>query len=314
MSYKRIDQIKVGEITDGYYLVKSVEIKSTTSNKKYLDFFLCDSSGEINAKLWDYDQADNPFKSNTIIKVRGTIKEWNGKKQFNIERARPASDEDNVKIEDFVPTAPYDSVTLFDQLQSYIEKIDLEDLRTIVSRIIELYKEKIQYYPAAQKNHHSVRSGWLYHVVTMLQTGEKITEVYSFLNRDLLFAGIILHDISKLDEMDANELGFVTAYTVEGQLLGHILQGVKLVDRVARELGSDAEVSLLLQHLIASHHYTVEWGSPKSPMIPEGEILHYLDIIDAHMYDMKTVLDETSAGQITDKVWVLGRRLYRSKQ
>jgi 3'-5' exoribonuclease len=112
--------------------------------------------------------------------------------------------------------------------------------------------------------------------------------------------------------MAAGELGIVSEYTTEGELLGHIVQGVKMVDRAAREVGADTEVSLLLQHMILSHHYEPEFGSPKRPMIPEAEVLHYLDIIDARMYDMGKVLSHVEAGSFSDKVWLLhNRKLYK---
>jgi 3'-5' exoribonuclease len=113
--------------------------------------------------------------------------------------------------------------------------------------------------------------------------------------------------------MNASELGIVSEYTVEGELLGHIIQGIKMIDQTAVEVGADPEVSLLLQHMVLSHHYEPEFGSPKRPMIPEAEILHYLDIMDARMYDMGRALEKIEDGHFSDKVWLLNnRKLYKS--
>jgi 3'-5' exoribonuclease len=113
--------------------------------------------------------------------------------------------------------------------------------------------------------------------------------------------------------MNASELGIVSEYTVEGEMLGHIIQGIKMVDQTATALGADPEVSLLLQHMILSHHYEPDFGSPKRPMIPEAEILHYLDIIDARMYDMQRVLGSVEDGKLSEKVWLLNnRKLYKT--
>jgi len=143
--------------------------------------------------------------------------------------------------------------------------------------------------------------------------GEKVSEIYVGLNKDLLFAGVILHDIAKTAEMNASELGIVSEYTVEGELLGHIIQGIKMIDQTATQIGADPEISLLLQHMILSHHYEPEYGSPKRPMIPEAEILHHLDMIDARMFDMQKVLGNVEEGKLSEKVWLLNnRKLYKS--
>ena len=196
---------------------------------------------------------------------------------------------------------------MFELVEAYIEKIANKDIKMIVQVIMEENKEKILYYPAAKTNHHAIRSGLLYHIVRMLELAEKLSEIYPFVNRDLLFAGVILHDIAKIDEMDANPLGMVKDYTAEGQLLGHIVQGIKRVAQVGEQVGADEEISILLQHMILSHHYEPEFGSPKKPMIPEAELLHYIDIIDARMYDMENALMKIEPKQFTERIWVLER-------
>jgi 3'-5' exoribonuclease len=148
----------------------------------------------------------------------------------------------------------------------------------------------------------------------MLRSGDALCEVYKNVNRDLVFAGVILHDMEKINEMSATEAGVVEDYTMEGQLLGHIIMGIKKIDQIGRELGIDPELSLLVQHMILSHHYEPEFGSPKKPMIPEGEMLHYLDMLDARMYDMNKVLKDQPEETFTDPVFVLDRRrMYKSK-
>jgi len=147
----------------------------------------------------------------------------------------------------------------------------------------------------------------------MLLTGDQISLIYNNLNRDLLFAGIILHDIAKLDEMDASILGIVSDYTPEGNLLGHIIQGIKQIDRAAEQVGADKETAVLLEHMLLSHHYHPEFGSPKKPMFPEAELLHYIDMIDARMYTMEQVLQNTETGGFSERVWELeNRNLYRA--
>jgi 3'-5' exoribonuclease len=203
---------------------------------------------------------------------------------------------------------------MYEEMLKYILKIENEDIRKIVETIIDEKGEKIMHYPAAKKNHHAVRSGLLYHTTTMLRAGEKLSEIYTFINTDLLYGGIILHDMAKVDEMDASELGIVSDYTVEGQLLGHIIEGIKRIELAAEKIGADKEVTMLLQHMILSHHYEAEYGSPKKPMIPEAQLLHYLDILDASLYDMNKALGETKEGEFSSSIYSLDkRRIYKTK-
>ena len=314
MAEKKINECKIGENIQGFFLIKEALCKISSNNKKYLDLYLCDNTGEINAKIWDCtDEQELAFKQGEVIKTKGTVIQWQGKSQLNIEKIRAAKDDDDLTMSDFIQSAPYAAEEMLEELFVFIEKIKNKDMKQIVTRIIEETKEKLLIQPAAMKNHHSIRSGLLYHIVTMLKVGENLSAIYPLVNKDLLFAGIILHDISKIDEMECNEIGLISDYTFEGQLLGHIIQGIKRIERVAREIKADNEISVLLQHMVLSHHYEPEFGSPKRPMIPEAELLHYIDIIDARMFDMEKVLNATDTEGFSEKVWVLNnRKLYKA--
>lgn len=311
---KKIVEFQNGDFIEGFFLIKSLEVKTSSNNKSYLDFILTDKTGEINGKLWDCTKEDeNIYKQNQLIKIRGNVTEWQGKLQLRIARIRLVREEDNINIDDYVLSAPEEPQFMLDAILNYIDKIKNEDINKIVSYIINENRQKLLFYPAAKTNHHAVRSGLLYHILTMLRSAEKLSEVYTHLNTDLLFAGVILHDIAKLDEMEANELGIVSEYTSEGQLLGHIIQGVKKIDKIANELKVNREISMLLQHMVLSHHYEPEFGSPKRPMIPEAELLHYLDVIDSRMFDMQKALEGTKPGDFSEKIWVLhNRKVYNA--
>lgn len=314
MEARKINEFEAGIRIEGFFMIKTVDFKTTNSNnKKYLDFVLCDKTGEINAKLWELSEGEEEqYKNNTIIKIRGTVLSWQNNLQLKIEKLRNTEASDEVKVEDFVPTAPFPSEEMFQKIKGYINNMANEDIKNIVNIIFEQNRDKLNYYPAAKKNHHAIRSGLLYHIMTMLKAGEKLCEVYDFLNKDLLFAGVILHDMAKLYEMEANDLGIVNEYTIEGQLLGHITQGIKNIELVAESIGADKEVTMLLQHMVLSHHYEPEYGSPVKPMIAEAEMLHYLDIIDARMYDIKKVTGDTKVGDFSERLWSLdNRRIYK---
>ena len=302
---KRISEIKKGDRVEIFCVIKTVDskISNNSNSNKYLDFNLGDASGDINAKLWECnEELENKFKQNILVKIKGTVNEWRGKLQLKIEMIRLAEESDEVKISDYVAVAPYSPEKMYDDILDYLSKIKNTDIQNIVTNILSDNEEKLMHYPAAKSNHHAIRSGLLYHTTTMLKAGEKLSEIYTFLNTDLLFAGIILHDIGKIYEMDASELGIVSSYTVEGQLLGHIVQGIKMIETASIEVKADREVSMLLQHMVLSHHYEAEYGSPKKPMIPEAEMLHHLDIIDARMYDMNKALGDTQQGNFSERI------------
>ena len=312
---KQISDFIVGEMAQGFFLIREVESRTASNNKKYLDFTLADKTSEINAKLWHCTEKDEEkYIENKLVKVRGNVTKWQGRLQFIIEKIRLNTAEDNLKVENFVPTAPYPGEDMYDELLEYAEKIVDSEIKMLVDIFLEENKEELIYYPAAQKNHHSHRSGLLYHITSMLKAGEALSSIYDFINKDLLYAGIILHDIAKIFEMDSSELGIVSEYTTEGNLIGHIVQGVKIIDKTAREIGMNEETSIVLQHMILSHHNEPEYGSPKRPMIPEAELLHHLDTIDARMFDMKKNLDNISEGDFSDRIWLLNnRRIYKVK-
>ena len=316
MEIKMISEIKKGDRIEGFFVIKSVDSKVTNNSNtnKYLDFNLGDATGEINAKLWESnEELENTFKQNILVKIKGSVNEWRGKLQLKIEMIRLTEERDGVNICDYVAVAPYSPDKMYDDILNYLSKIKNIDIQNIVTNILSDNEEKLMHYPAAKSNHHSIRSGLLYHTTTMLKAGEKLSEIYTFLNTDLLYAGIILHDIGKIYEMNASDLGIVSEYTVEGQLIGHIVQGIKMIETASLQVKADKEVAMLLQHMVLSHHYEAEYGSPKKPMIPEAEMLHHLDIMDARMYDMNKALTDTEEGKFSERIWSLDNlSIYKS--
>ena len=254
------------------------------------------------------------IKEGSIIKVKAQVTEWNGMKQLRVSRIRQTSAEDNLVMKDYIKAAPEEAADMYDYIYSRAEAFQDEDLRNICIRELTDNKEKLMYYPAAQKNHHAEMAGLLYHVKRMLMMAERACEVYTNLNRELVMTGVILHDMEKINEIQSNELGVSTGYSFEGKMLGHLVQGVRTIDRLANELGMPREKAVMLEHMILSHHYEPEFGSSKKPLFPEAEMLHYLDMIDAKMFDMQDALEKTEPGEFSDRVWTLDNRtLYRVK-
>lgn len=306
-----ISDYKVGERIDDYLIIKKIDLKTTNANgKKYLDMILGDNSGEISAKLWEVPEAmENAFSANKVVKVRGTVTLYQNTPQFKIELIRELSSTEEIDTSCLVVSAPYSSDYMYNTiLENYIEVMSNDDIRNIVTYIFKENEKELKYYPAAKRNHHSIRGGLLYHVLTMLKLAEAMAGIYPQLNKDLLYAGIILHDMMKIKEMNSSELGIVDEYSVEGSLLGHITMGIKNISRVAREMGASEEVEMLLEHMVLSHHYEPEFGSPVRPMFKEAELLHHIDMIDARMYDFTNIECRLDGGQMSEFIPTLDRR------
>jgi 3'-5' exoribonuclease len=309
------DLVKDQEITE-FFMAKTIAIKVGANGKQYLDIVLCDKTGDITAKKWDVSDAEYPvlkaIEDKTIVKIKGLVAEWAGQLQVRVQRIRVANEQDEQVMNDFVKAAPEEPEAMYDYILSVAENMADEDLKKITKKLLLDNKERLMYYPAAQKNHHAQLGGLLYHMKRMLMTGERICQVYTNLNKDLVASGVIIHDMEKLNEIESGTDGIATGYSFEGQMLGHIIQGIKSIDRIALELEIPREKAIMLEHMILSHHYEPEFGSPKKPLFPEAEVLHYLDVLDARMFDMHAALEATAPGEFSDRVWTLdNRKIYK---
>lgn len=300
-------------VVEGFFILKTFTLRKSKNGKLFADLILSDKTGEIGGKLWEASEAFGAqYKSGDLVKVRGEVSEWRGSSQVTVKRIRPASESDGLDPADFVRTAPESFDDMYRETLTYVAAIEDESLRALVGHLLGEARDRLAYFPAAKSNHHAIRTGLLYHMLSMLRMGRRVLEVYAFLNRDLLYAGILVHDLAKLKEMASDSLGVVSDYTREGKLLGHIVQGVVDIEKAAETLGTPEETVLLLCHMVLSHHYEPEFGSPRKPMIPEAEILHHLDMIDARMYDFAEALGNTVPGGFSERVWTLGnRQLYK---
>lgn len=303
------------EITD-FFIIKTIAVKLGSNKKQYLDLLLADSTGEVTAKKWDVSDAElpsiNEIKEGDIVKIKAVVTQWNGLKQLRVMKIRRKVENDPIEMVDLIKAAPERAENMYQYIYDRADAMKDPDLKAICIKVLTENKERLMYYPAAQKNHHAQLAGLLYHVKRMLMNGERMCEVYTNLNADLVAAGVILHDMEKLNEIDSNELGISTGYSFEGQMLGHLVQGIKTIDKIAEEIEMPREKAIMLEHMILTHHYEPEFGSPKKPMFPEAEILHYLDIIDARMFDMEDSLKGVLPGEFSERVWTLdNRKIYK---
>lgn len=291
-----------------YALIQSVEKKYTADGKQYLDFMLQDMSGVINAKLWAVsDEMAEMFSNGQVVVVSGDVTVYRKENQIRI---RTIDLHPSMDVEHFLPSAPIGKDELKDKIHTYALQIENHTINQIVSKVLDKYDEEYFVYPAATKNHHEYVNGLAHHVLGMLELSEFVISKYPIVNKDLLYAGVILHDFGKIIELS----GVVsTEYTTIGKLIGHINIACNEVYKVAMELGvENSEEVMLIQHLILSHHGKLEFGSPKLPFIVEAEVLSILDNLDARLNMLEKSLVDLEDGDFTTRVFALeSRKFYK---
>ncbi|MCH6265277.1 MULTISPECIES: 3'-5' exoribonuclease YhaM [Neobacillus] len=305
---KGILHYDVGEQIELYLLIKTSTKGIASNGKPFLTLILQDQSGDIEAKLWDANEEDEKmYAAQTIVKIHGDVQNYRGKSQLKIRQIRRTGPADAVKLEDFLETAPLSQDEMVSKLTQYIFDMKNPNIQRITRHLIKKHQKAFLEYPAATKNHHEFVSGLAYHVVSMLDLAKAISGLYPSLDRDLLYAGIILHDMGKVMELSGP---ISTVYTLEGNLLGHITIMINEIGKAAEELGINGEEVLILQHLVLSHHGKAEWGSPKPPLVKEAEILHYIDNLDAKMNMLDRALERVKPGEFTERVFALDNRSF----
>jgi 3'-5' exoribonuclease len=263
-----------------------------------------------------------------FYKIRGLFRQTSYGPQVDIRKIRLVSDADRGDGFDpagFQPRSRFDSQEMLDELTGLVaEKIARPELRALLLHILMTHREALLPLPAAARNHHAYYGGWLEHVLSVTRTCVLLADKYAAaypdlrppLDKDLVVAGGVLHDIGKLRELAVSPTG--AEHTSEGQLIGHVLQGRDIVREAAAELAAsgdrplDAETLLRLEHVIVSHQRLAEWGSPKPPMTPEALLVHYADDLDAKFQMMCEVLaEDTTEGPLTSRNNALRHRVFR---
>ncbi len=297
---------------DGFWLIKTIDRKTNVKGAPYLDMMLCDKKGEISAKLWDYSEINHgAYEAGDLIKVRATVTQFNGTDQLRVEKIRKVTLTDGVNISDFVPTAEYSGEMMLGTIMNVIASVEDEELKTLTYALVKDREKDILTWPAAFKLHHAIRGGLLYHTLSILKLAEGVVKLYPSVDKDLLYCGIIVHDLCKIDEFDLNPAGLVSAYSVKGELIGHLVMGAMKIEQKALELGISSEKAMLLEHMVISHHGQPDFGAAVRPMFLEAEILSQLDTLDATVYEITSAVSDVKQGEFTGRMWALdNRKLY----
>ncbi len=307
-----VADLVVGQPIISFFMVNAIAIKKDSRGRNYLNLTLADRTGSVDGKKWDLADEEvikgRSINPGDLVKIDAQVEEFKGMKQLKVNRIRMTNKEDALVLKDFIKAAPEDGESMFLFLRQAAEEFKDPDLRGLCLDQLDSWKEKLLYYPAASKNHHAEMCGLLWHMKRMLMAGQALCTVYTDLDRDLVCTGVLLHDLQKMVEIRSNEYGVSDGYSFEGNMLGHIVMGVREIDKVMDRLGFPEEKKIMVEHMILSHHYEPEYGSPVRPLFPEAELLHYLDVMDAKLFDMEEALTKTPAGSFSDRVWTLNNR------
>ena len=307
----RLSELHTGDSFTGFFVLKNVQNKITNSGKPYLSCSVADASMMIEAKVWDYAGPIGPAEEGRVAKIQGVLQEFKGAPQVKVERIRMATAQDRYDLADLVPVAPLDRDGAYAQVLETVQTMEDADYKAVCLEFLRRHGEGLKAIPAAKSVHHGFVGGLLMHTSYMLQTADFLARLYAaVIDRSLLLAGTLLHDIAKLEEFLVSDLGMVTEYSVKGQLLGHLVLGAQEAAQVCQELGVPEEKSVLLQHLLLSHHGQPEFGAAVVPMCAEAELLNYIDNIDAKMEIYRENLEKTQPGAFSPRIFALEKRIY----
>ena len=312
MSKKVIDFIE-GETVDTNLLVTFLDKCVTNAGKPYLNLILQDDTKDIDAKLWDVKpEMLKLLEVGKVYHFYLDINTYRQKLQAKVVNVLPVS-QNEINIDDFIFKSEIPKEELMANIQEGLNHIQNEKIVTIVTGALDYYDNKVYLYPAATKIHHNFVGGLAKHISGMLKLAMAISNLYPSINRDYLLAGVILHDLGKIEEFHSEA---VSEYSTQGKLLGHIsIMDARLLE-IGKELGlADSEELMILRHMVLSHHGQPDFGSPVRPEILEAEILNFIDNIDARVNIIEKALQDVSEGGFSDRIFALdNRQFYKHKK
>jgi 3'-5' exoribonuclease len=292
--------------------VQSKEVRQKKTGEPYLSLILSDKTGDIEGKMWD-NVADiiDTFDRDDFIRVKGLVQVYHNRVQLVIHRLRPMQDRE-IDFADFFPSSQYDPALMWDEVRGHVNAVGNPHVRALLNAVLddEEIARRFRIAPAAKQIHHAFLSGLLEHVVSLCHLSKTVGPLYPFIDCDLLIAGAVLHDLGKIYEL-GYERGF--SYTVEGQLLGHMTIGLRIVSDKLRGLPDfPPQLRNLIEHIIISHHGQLEFGSPKVPQYPEALMFHFLDDLDSKMECSRSLLErDRTPGHFTSFSQALDRGLLK---
>jgi len=309
-----LKDLKEGEKIIEFYLVEEKQIRTKKNGEEYISFILKDKTGHIPSVIWDnVSKYKDKFQKGDFVKIDGLVGMYGNGLQITVRKIRKVEERDEREGFDklnYFETTEGDIETMWKELLDIVDSLEDKCIQKLVKEITKENEKKIKMYPGAMRIHHEYFGGFLEHTLSVARTCDYFSGKYGEVNRDLLIAGAILHDIGKLKELSVSN---ITEYSEEGNLIGHIVLGSDMVKEKARKIKDFPEDKLIqLDHIILSHQGNMEWGSPKPPMTIEALILHYAEDLDAKVNIFKRAIKkDREEGKFTQKDPLLGRVLFK---
>lgn len=286
--------VKSGAKVSDLFLVSEKTLAYSQKGLPYLNLRLKDKTGELDGKVWENaHEWDKQFKKGDVVQITARALNYKNAVQLSVSDIKKTGNEE-IDPADFFPVAVRDAEEMFAEMMTFVDRITNEHLRKLLDaffldgEIQRLFKRA----PAAKGFHHVYVGGLLEHTLSVVKLLDVVADHYANINRDLLIAGGILHDIGKIYEFSYDSL---IDYTDEGRLVGHIVMGVEMLDRKLEALdGFPPQLAMGIRHLILSHHGTLEFGSPKRPKTVEAMIVHYVDDMDAKVNSFQRFINDAA--------------------
>ncbi|HEX5227275.1 MAG TPA: HD domain-containing protein [Bryobacteraceae bacterium] len=297
-SYLR--DIKPNQVFTTTFLVHVKDVRHTRSGEPDLSLMLGDRTGEVDAKMWDnVVEVLDTFERDDFVKVKGILQVFQNRLQMSVHKMARVLDAD-VDFADFFPASARDPLEMFAELRGIVAGVANPHLRALLDAFLddEPLAQRYRTAPAAKHVHHAYLGGLIEHVLSVCRLCHLTAAHYRNIDLDLLLTGAILHDVGKVAELTYER---TFGYSSEGQLLGHIIIGLRMLhDKLQRFPDFPPKLRVLVEHLIVSHHGKLEYGSPKVPLFPEAMLLHHLDNLDSKMECMREL---TEKDRHVDGVW-----------
>jgi len=291
MKSPSVSELEANQSITSSFLVHSKEVRQKKTGELYLSLLLGDRTGDLDAKMWDnVGEVIDSFDRDDFVKVKGMIQIFHNRPQLTIHKLR-RMDASEVDFGDYFPSSKRDQREMWLELRAIVGGMTNPHLKALLEALLddEDIGRRYRMAPAAKQIHHAFLGGLIEHVLSLCALARMVGPHYAGIDIDLLLAGVVLHDIGKIYELNY-ERGF--SYSTEGQLIGHISIALRMVHDKLRGLpGFPPQLRTLVEHMILSHHGQLEFGSPKLPQFPEALLLHYLDDLDSKMECMRALIE-----------------------
>lgn len=308
-----VRELQPNQVAKSVFLVQSKEVRQDKGGKSYLSLLLGDRTGNLEARMWEgVAEVVDTFDRDDFVEVKGLVQVYRNRPQMQVHTIHRL-DDTGVQLADFVPHTAHDVNVMWTELRAAVAAVANPHLRALLDAFLDDPEIAPRYRaaPAAKTMHHAVLGGLLEHVTSLVRLARAVTPNYPIVDPDLLLAGIVLHDLGKIYELDYRR---TFSYTTPGKLLGHMAIVLNLLQaKVAAVPGFPPKLKMLVEHLILSHHGHHEFGSPTLPAFPEALLLHYLDDLDSKMESTRASLanDPLVEGEWTGRNPALDRQILK---